>query len=81
VHQKRYTEQAFRRAFLCGEDPESGQNYDHHRRWIEDRILELAKYFAIEVYSYAVLHNHYHLVVYSDPKAPLSRSDLEVAER
>jgi len=43
--------------------------------------LELAKYFAIEVYSYAVLHNHYHLVVYSDPRAPQSWSDLEVAER
>ena len=48
-----------RRAFLCGEDPESGQNYNHRRQWIENRILELAQYFAIEVYSYAVLHNHY----------------------
>ena len=70
-----------RRAFLCGEDPESGQNYDHRRQWIENRILELAQYFAIEVYSYAVLHNHYHLVIYSDPQAPQAWTDLEVAER
>ena len=70
-----------RRAFLCGKDSQSGRNYDHRRQWIENRILELAQYFAIEVYSYAVLHNHYHLVVYSDPRAPQSWSDLEVAER
>ena len=37
-----------RRAFLCGKDPDSGQNYDHRRQWIEDRILALANYFAIE---------------------------------
>ena len=34
-----------RRAFLCGKDPDSGQNYDNRRQWIEDRILELANYF------------------------------------
>lgn len=70
-----------RQAFLCGIDPETNKDYDYRRQWIEDRILELAKYFAIEVYSYAVMNNHYHLVVYSDPKAPQSWSDLEVAER
>ncbi len=70
-----------RRAFLCGDDPESGHNFDHRRQWIENRILELAQYFSIEIYAYAVLHNHYHLVVYSDPKAPQSWSDLEIAER
>ena len=70
-----------RRAFLCGEDPDSGINYDYRRQWIENRILELANYFAIEVYSYAVMHNHYHLVVYCDPKAPELWSDLEVADK
>ncbi len=70
-----------RRAFLCGKDPESGQDFNYRRQWIENRILELAKSFAIEVYSYAVMQNHYHLVVYSDPKLPESWSDLEVANR
>jgi len=70
-----------RRTFLCGVDKETGQNFEHRRQWIENRILELADVFAIEVYAYAVMSNHYHLVVYSDPKAPEQWSDLEVAER
>jgi REP element-mobilizing transposase RayT len=70
-----------RRAFLCGEDPDTNKDYNHRRQWIEDRIIELAQYFSIEIYSYAVMHNHYHLVVYSDPKAPESWSDLDVADK
>jgi hypothetical protein len=34
-----------RRAFLCGEDRFSGQSYDHRRRYVEDKLLELAKVF------------------------------------
>ncbi|MDQ7049264.1 MAG: hypothetical protein Q9M92_06865 [Enterobacterales bacterium] len=70
-----------RRTFLCGMDKESGRSYEHRRQWIENRILELANVFAIEVYAYAVMSNHYHLVVYFDPKAPNQWTDLEVAER
>ena len=70
-----------RRAFLCGVDEETGQSYEHRRAWIENRILELAGIFSIEVYSYAVMHNHYHLVIYSDPQGPNHWSDTEVAER
>jgi len=70
-----------RRTFLCGVDEETGRNYEHRREWIENRILKLADIFSIEVYAYAVMSNHYHLVVYSDPKAPQKWSDLEVAER
>ena len=70
-----------RRSFLCGKDPETNRDYDYRRQWIEDRILELAKYFAIEVFSYAIMHNHYHLVIYSDPKRPETWSDLEVADK
>jgi hypothetical protein len=31
-----------RRAFLCGDDAHSGQNFDHRRQWMVDWILRLS---------------------------------------
>ena len=46
-----------RRAFLCGEDHFTGQSYEHRRGWVEDKLLELAKIFCIDVCAYAVISN------------------------
>ena len=35
--------------------------------WIEDRIRLLADSFAVSVYSYAVMSNHAHIVLFVDP--------------
>ena len=53
-----------RRAFLCGTDHSSGQCYEHRRQWVEDKILELSNVFALDVCSYAVMSNHYHIVLH-----------------
>jgi len=45
-----------RRTFLCGKDPETNKDYEYRRLWIETRIPELAHYFSIEIFSYAVMH-------------------------
>jgi hypothetical protein len=37
-----------RRSFLCGLDKYSGQNYEHRRGWVENRLLFLAGIFAID---------------------------------
>ena len=42
-----------RRAWLCGEDRESGRSYEHRRQWVEDRIGELTEIFAVAIWGYA----------------------------
>lgn len=51
-----------RRAFLCGSDG-NNRNYEHRREFIETRLRLLASVFAIDICSYAIMHNHYHVVV------------------
>lgn len=70
-----------RRAFLCGKDAFSGQSFEHRRQWVEDKMLELASVFAIDLYAYAVMHNHYHVVLYIDKALVQSWSRTEVIER
>ena len=53
-----------RRSFLCGTDALTGQSYEHRRQWLEDLILEQAAIFAIDICAYAVMSNHYHLVLH-----------------
>ena len=70
-----------RRAFLCGKDHYSGQDYEHRRQWVVDRLAMLAEVFAIDLCAYAVMSNHYHLVLRINQQKALSWSDQEVAER
>jgi hypothetical protein len=70
-----------RRAFLCGEDALTGQSYEHRREWILDRLIELTGCFAISCAGYALLSNHYHLVLFVDRETALHWSTNEVIER
>jgi REP element-mobilizing transposase RayT len=70
-----------RRAWLCGEDRESGRSYEHRRQWVEDRIGELAEIFAVAVWGYAVMSNHLHVVVEVRPQLAAGWSAEEVATR
>lgn len=70
-----------RRAFLCGDDKFSGQNFDHRRQWLIDKIHQLSSIFAIDICAYAVMSNHYHLVLHVDKAKALQWSDEEVVLR
>ncbi|MDO6721159.1 transposase [Psychrosphaera sp. 1_MG-2023] len=70
-----------RRAYLCGVDKTTGVNYEHRRIWVEKRLLELPKIFAIEVCAYAVMHNHTHSLLHVKTDQAESWTTLEVLWR
>ena len=70
-----------RRAFLCGKDSQTGFDFEHRRQWILDRIKLLCSIFAIDLCAYAIMHNHYHIVIRVDIDEVTQWSDHEVARR
>lgn len=70
-----------RRAYLCGEDLVTGQSYEHRKGWIESRMKYLTRIFGIQICSYAVMSNHYHMVLYVDRERVLGWSEAEVLEQ
>ena len=70
-----------RRAFLCGKDKATGRDYEHRRRWIQQRLEFLASVFAIDCLTFAVMHNHIHVILRSRPDVLATWTDEEVARR
>ncbi len=70
-----------RRAFLCGDDHETGENFDHRKQWLVSRLRFLSYVYAIDICSYAVMSNHYHVILHVDKACAESWSLDEVAER
>ncbi len=52
-----------RRAFLCGVDALSDKSNQHRREWVERQILAQSQAFCVDVAGYAIMSNHYHVVV------------------
>ncbi|XOV86569.1 MAG: transposase [Pseudomonadota bacterium] len=70
-----------RGSWLCGQDPRTGKNYDHRKAWVEQSLFRLARSFAIELYGYAIMSNHFHVIVRFDPGAAKRWTDEEVVDR
>ncbi len=75
------TSKCVQRAWLLGRDPVSGINYDHRRDWLIRRLEAITPAFAVSLQTYAIMSNHFHMVVYYDPLAASSWPDEEVARR
>jgi len=67
-----------RRAFLCGQDYQTGKSFDHRKDWVINRIKHLASIYCIEISAYAIMSNHFHLVVFIDRERALSLTEQEV---
>jgi len=68
-----------RRCFLCGDDPLTGQNFDHRKAWLESRLQFLAGQFGIDVLGFAILSNHFHLVLRNRPDVVAAWTDTGTA--
>ena len=70
-----------RRSWLCGFDALTKTDYSHRKAWIVDRLKYLVDIFAIKICAYAILNNHYHVVLHVDDKAAAGWTDEEVIRR
>ena len=70
-----------RRGVLCGEDAVTGQDYEHRREWIRRRFEFLAEHMAVEVLGFAILSNHFHIVLRNRPDVVENWSDDDVVRR
>ena len=70
-----------RRAWLWGFDEYAGRDYSHRKEWVLERLRDLATVFAIDICAYAVMSNHYHLVLRVDQQRAKGWTHTEVVER
>jgi hypothetical protein len=56
-------------------------NFEHRREWILERLKLLSRMFAIDVAAYALMSNHYHLVVRVDAAKAAAWSAKEITDR
>jgi REP element-mobilizing transposase RayT len=70
-----------RRAWLWGQDEYAGRDYSHRKQWVIDRLAQLTEIFAIEICAYAVMSNHYHLVLFVDKGKAKGWTQDEVIKR
>ena len=70
-----------RRCYLLGDDPVSGKNYDHRKVMIENQLQRLAGAFGIDLLGFAIMSNHFHLILRSRPDVVAGWDDAEVARR
>jgi REP element-mobilizing transposase RayT len=70
-----------RRSFLCGKDEHTNTTYEHRREWIEHKIQSLTHTYCIDVCAYAVMSNHYHLVLHINHQKAKGLTLDEVVER
>src|SRR5688500_13900042 len=74
-------DRCIRQTWLCGVDRKTGRNYEHRKQWISDRLQELVQIFAIDACVFAILSNHYHLLLRNRVDLAAQWSDEEVVRR
>jgi len=72
---------AVRKAFILDDQSKDAPDKIDRRKWIEDRILFLTTVFAIDVCAYAVMSNHYHVILDVHKKHSDEWTPMEIITR
>ena len=59
----------------------AGRDYSHRKAWVIERLSLLTSIFTIEVCAFAVMSNHYHLVLFVNEKRSSALGREEIIER
>ena len=59
----------------------TGENYEHSKTWIVEKLKELSEVFALDVCAYVVMSNHYHVILHVDADKAKNWDQVEVIER
>ncbi|MEI7460242.1 MAG: hypothetical protein WCK15_12595, partial [Pirellula sp.] len=70
-----------RSCYLMGVDERSGKNFDHRKRWLEEKLKTLAANFGIDLLAFSCMSNHFHLLLRSRPDVVATWDDTQVALR
>jgi REP element-mobilizing transposase RayT len=70
-----------RRAWLWGYDTYASKDYSHRKHWVTQRLRFLSNVFAIDLCAYAIMNNHYHLVLRVDRERGAGLSQQEIVRR
>lgn len=70
-----------RRAWLWGFDQYAGRDYSHRKAWVLERLAQLNSIFAIDICAYAIMSNHYHVILHVDRAQAHRWTQQEVVDR
>lgn len=70
-----------RNCYLCGIDVVTGKDFEYRKQWLERRFQFLASLFGIDILGFAILSNHFHLILRNRPDVVATWNDRDVACR
>jgi len=70
-----------RRAWLWGEDEFAGKDYSHRKAWVQSRLRQLSEVFTIDLCAYAVMSNHYHVILHVHQRMAAGLTAKDVVAR
>ena len=69
------------KAWLLGTDPDTGNDYNHRKDWIPDKLKFYQKIFCIDLGAYAVMDNHFHIIIENRIDLANKLTDKEIVFR